>query len=49
MKRAYAAGLLDWDDIRLRLDSWLGHARQADSEKLIRRLARDWVFAPHGE
>jgi len=46
MKRAYAAGLLDWDDIRLRLDSWLGHARQADSERLIRRLAREWVFAP---
>ena len=27
-----------------RLDSWLGHARQARSERLIRRLAREWVF-----
>ena len=44
MRRAYAAGLLDWDEIRLRLDSWLGHARQADSERLVRRLAREWVF-----
>jgi len=47
MKQAYAAGLLDWNEIRLRLDSWLAHARQADSNRLIRRLAREWVFQGH--
>jgi len=44
MKRSYAAGLLDWDEIRPRIDSWLGHARRADSERLIRRLAGEWTF-----
>jgi len=44
MKRAYAAGLMDWGEIRRRLDSWLGHARQANSKRLIRRLSREWIF-----
>ena len=44
MRKAYAAGVVDWKSIRPRLASWLGHARQANSERLIRRLARDWRF-----
>jgi len=44
MRRAYAAGVVDWRAIRPRLASWLGHARQANSHRLIGRLARDWRF-----
>ena len=44
MRRAYAAGLIEWQDIKPRLDSWIGHARQANSERLLRRLAREWKF-----
>jgi len=44
MKRAFSKGEIKWPDIRLRLDSWLGHARQADSWCLLQRLSRDWVF-----
>jgi len=44
MRRAYAAREIDWEDVKPRLVSWLGHARQANSERLIRRLSRDWVF-----
>jgi len=48
MGRAYAAGLLDWNDIKPRLASWIGHARQADSERLLWRLCREWTFARDG-
>jgi retron-type reverse transcriptase len=44
MRRAYAAGIIDWNDIKPRLASWIGHARQADSERLLRRLCREWKF-----
>ena len=44
MRREYAAGRIDWDDIKPRLASWIGHARQADSERLLRRLCREWRF-----
>jgi len=44
MRRAYGAGIIGWPEVKQRLDSWLGHARQANSERLIRRLSRDWVF-----
>jgi RNA-directed DNA polymerase len=44
MRRAYAAGALDWNDIKPRLASWIGHARQANSERLLRRLCREWQF-----
>ena len=44
MKGAYANRTIDWEDIKIRLDSWMGHARQADSEQLIRRLSREWRF-----
>jgi retron-type reverse transcriptase len=44
MKRAFAAGRLSWAGVQQRLNGWLGHARQADAEGLIRRLSREWVF-----
>jgi RNA-directed DNA polymerase len=44
MRRTYAAGQISWDDIKPRLASWVGHARQADSERLLRRLSREWKF-----
>lgn len=44
MKRAYAAGEIDSKIIQQRLASWLGHARQADSVGLIKRLSKEWLF-----
>lgn len=44
MRNAYGEGLIDWADIKPRLVSWLGHARQANSERLIQRLSNDWHF-----
>lgn len=44
MRKAYAAGVVDWKHVRPRLASWIGHARQVNSARLIRRLARDWRF-----
>lgn len=48
MRRAYAAGLIGWDDIKPRLASWVGHARQADSQRLLRRLSLEWKFTRRG-
>lgn len=48
MREAYAAGRIGWRDIRPRLASWIGHARQADSERLLRRLCREWRFSRGG-
>jgi RNA-directed DNA polymerase len=48
MRRSYAAGQIEWDEIRPRLASWVGHARQANSEQLIRRLSPEWVFTRDG-
>jgi hypothetical protein len=45
MKKAFAAGKLSCRDIKTRLAGWLGHARQANSERLLRRLATEWTFA----
>jgi retron-type reverse transcriptase len=44
MREAYSAREIQWDDIKPRLASWVGHARQANSERLLRRLSREWVF-----
>lgn len=48
MRVAYAAGELGWDDIKLRLAGWVGHARQASSVRLLRRLSREWTFTRGG-
>ncbi len=44
MRQAYARGQVDWPDVKVRIDSWLGHARRADTNRLIRRLSKEWVF-----
>lgn len=44
MREAYKLGLLDWSDVQVRLDSWMGHAGHVNSGYLIRRLSRDWRF-----
>jgi retron-type reverse transcriptase len=44
MRRAYARGSVEWSAIKPRLDSWMGHARQADSERLLRRISCEWTF-----
>jgi len=45
MRGAYADWGIDWNDIKPRLVSWIGHARQAKSERLLRRLSGEWTFA----
>ena len=44
MKRAYAKRRANVADIQTRLWSWLGHAGQGDTRRLVRRLARSWLF-----
>ncbi|TVS20885.1 MAG: RNA-dependent DNA polymerase [Planctomycetaceae bacterium] len=44
MRKAYAHGLLEWHDVRQRLASWIGHARQANSERLLKSLCEEWRF-----
>jgi retron-type reverse transcriptase len=44
MQAAYQAGRLDWDAVKTRLNSWIGHASMADSRHLIKRISREWVF-----
>ncbi|HOW72829.1 MAG TPA: reverse transcriptase domain-containing protein [Phycisphaerae bacterium] len=45
MRKAYAQGEIDWRDVKARLASWLGHAKRADSNRLVRRLSREWRFS----
>ena len=44
MREAYARGVVEWSAIKPRLDSWMGHARQADSLRLLGRISREWRF-----
>ena len=44
MRKAYSDGRIDFGDIKRRLDSWMGHARQANSERLLRRISSEWCF-----
>jgi RNA-directed DNA polymerase len=44
LRKAYAEGRIGGDTIRMRLASWVGHARQANSKRLLERLSRQWVF-----
>lgn len=48
IKRAYARGEIEWDDVKVRLNNWLGHAKQANSKRLVRRVSADWTFARGG-
>lgn len=44
MQGAFAAGTMNWREVRQRFASWIGHARTADSERLIRRLCEESTF-----
>jgi retron-type reverse transcriptase len=44
MKRAYAASVIGWKDVKSRLDSWLGYCKHADARRVIRKLSQDWKF-----
>ncbi|MEW6742691.1 MAG: reverse transcriptase/maturase family protein [Planctomycetota bacterium] len=48
MRNAYGRGEIDACEIRARLLSWMAHARHANSERLIRRLSREWRFRRDG-
>lgn len=48
MKKAYTSGVIGWEDIKIRLDSWIGHAKQADSIHLMKRLSKEWKFTRDG-
>lgn len=48
LRNAYSKGMIDWEDIKPRLDSWLGHVKHTDSRRLIRRLSREWIFKRDG-
>ncbi|MEA3411326.1 MAG: hypothetical protein U9R74_07285 [Pseudomonadota bacterium] len=41
---AYQRGEKDWEDINPSVQSWIGHARQADTEGLRRSLFASTVF-----
>lgn len=44
IKQAYGKREIDFDSVKNRLAGWLGHARHADSRKLLALLCQDWVF-----
>jgi len=44
MRRAYAEGVICWEDIKPRLISWIGHSQTADSVCLLQRLSKEWRF-----
>ncbi len=48
MRQAYREGRVGLDHIQPRLASWIAHARQAASERLIARLSREWRFTRGG-
>lgn len=44
MATGYHAGLLQWDDINPRVQSWIGHAVHADTQGLRRAIFGDILF-----
>jgi RNA-directed DNA polymerase len=44
MKKAYSEGWICSQEIWPRLASWLGHARNVNSHRLIEKLSQDWIF-----
>jgi len=44
MRRSFEAGRVGWGDVQPRLAGWIGHARQADSARLLERLGGEMVF-----
>ncbi|MBU3916125.1 RNA-directed DNA polymerase, partial [bacterium] len=43
-RKKYKNGELAWEDIKASVVSWMGHARHANSEALIRKVLWDLVF-----
>lgn len=48
MRREFACHRLDFPEVKQRLNGWIGHARQADSERLLNRLSHEWCFTRGG-
>ena len=44
LKEEYARGRIEWNDVKRRLDSWLGHAKHCESKYLVKNVSKDWVF-----
>lgn len=44
MRRCYRHGDISSAEVQRRIASWLGHAQQANTQHLVKRLAREWVF-----
>jgi hypothetical protein len=44
MKTAYSALLIEWKDVKSRLDSWLGYCKHANVRNLVRKLSKHWKF-----
>lgn len=45
LKGAFADRRLGTHEIDKRLQSWLGHSKQANTKHLVKRLAKDWIFS----
>jgi len=45
MQEGYRRGDVDWPQVKRRIDSWLGHARHADTRHLIKQLSKEFVFS----
>jgi retron-type reverse transcriptase len=48
LQAGYAAGVLDWPDVRRGVAGWLGHAGRADTWRLRERLFAEYTFRREG-
>ncbi len=48
LQRDYAAGSISWDDVSVRVQSWLGHVSHGDTWVLRERLLSEFAFGPGG-
>lgn len=44
LAKAYQADKLDWDDFNASVQSWIGHAKQADTEQLRQHIFDSTIF-----
>ena len=47
LQKGYRNGLANWEDIRRSVVGWMGHAEQANTFRLRRRILADMVFKRH--
>ena len=45
MKKAYRNDMIEIDEIRQRLMSWIGHCKNANSYNMLERMSKDWIFS----